>query len=391
MGEHTISDEFGILPKTGKKPKDGIKAGKKILHGFDYEYGPVPEYADRLKNEGSSTAYNNFKKDYDWLEAHIGKIADFVYREHGIDHINMCAYFIILKDTDHDCVQIHFPYENTALNYHYNGPNFAQYLTSTISSDISPNIHMQKDLVSKYFNELWEAIPDHQLKNITWIVPKFISDYALDVDPHLTVEMEFDLQEIQRDRSGIYSDLFIQERKKLPFVPFQPIFGGEKGETAVIILPKEDLFDVNEFRNGIAKRINIDPSKIKIDRRYDFKIATEDLKYSVGLRTARNIRVKYKNPTEISDGIVTDFVRISQQGLEGAQKCATSDYTKGKNLDSMKKGLVERILKSYENPLFVNVHTSIFGPPEELFYFDDRLRQEMYSKFREYKKKRLGQ
>ena len=194
MAEHDLKDKFGIPEKVGNDPRDGIKEGEKILHKFDGEYGPVPEYKERLKKEGSSTAYNNFKKDYDWLEAHIGKIADFMYKEHGIDKINMCAYFVVLKDVDHDCVQIHFPYENTVLNYHYNGPNFAQYLTSTISSDIAQDTHRQRDLVKKYFIELMEAIPEHQLRYMNWLEPKFISDRAFDADSHFTVEMEFDLE-----------------------------------------------------------------------------------------------------------------------------------------------------------------------------------------------------
>ena len=248
MTEYTL-DEFGIPEKVGNDPKDGIKKGDEILHKFDGEYGPVPEYKERLKKERSAIAYNNFQKDFDWLEAHIGKISDFMYQEHGMDKINMCAYFVVLKDADHDCVQINLPCENTVLNYHYNGPNFAQYLTSTISSDIAHDINRHKDLVKKYFIELMEAIPKHQLRYMNWLEPKFISDRAFDADSHFTVEMEFDLEGIQEDGSGIYADLFIQKKEKFPFFPFNPVFAGKKEETAVIILPKEDLFDVVEFRH----------------------------------------------------------------------------------------------------------------------------------------------
>ncbi len=388
MAESTL-DEFGILGKTGKRPRKGIKEGKTILNKFTGDYGPVPEYEASLENDRSSKAYDTFQKDYAWLEVHIGRIADFMYIEHGISHIYMSAYFVVLSDSDHDCVQIKFPYENTVLNYHYSGPNFAQCLTSTIREDITS--YKQKDLADQFLRELMESIPDHQLRHMNWIEPKFISNYALDADPHFTIEMEIDLEGMRKDNSGIYADLFIQERKKFPFFPFQPVFAGKKEETAVIILPKEELFDIEKFRNGIARRTNIDPSKIKIDRRYDFKIATEDLKYSVGLRTAHNIRIKYRNPTHISDRIVNDFVRASQQGLRCAQKCTTSDYIKGKDKEGMEKGLIKRILDSYQNPSFANIGYAIFGPPEELTYFDDALRLKMNQKFRKYKKRRLDQ
>ena len=65
--------------------------------------------------------------------------------------------------------------------------------------------------------------------------------------------------------------------------------------------------------------------------------------------------------------------------------------SKGKDLEGMEKGLLERILNSYENPSFVNIPTAIFGPPKELTYFDERLRMELHRRFGEYKKRRLEQ
>lgn len=227
---------------------------------------------------------------------------------------------------------------------------------------------------------------------MNWIVPKFISNYALDADPHLTIEMEFDFDAIQKRNSGVYAGLFIQNRKKFPFFPFQPVFGGTKEETAVIILPKEGLFNDEEFRNGIADRININPSKIKLDKRSDFRIAIGDLKHSVGLRTVRDIRIKHKNLPEISDRLLaSEFIQMSTQGIRCAQKCAASDYIKGKDPEGIEEGLVKRIIDSYQNPSFADIPSAIFGPPEDLKYFGTRLMRKGNRIFREHKKKELGQ
>ena len=388
MTEHTL-DEFGIPDKTGRKPRDGIKKCGEILHEFGEDYSPVKEYSELLKKNKISGSYDDFLKEYAWLEAHLEGIADFMYREHGMDQINMSAYFVVLKGDDHKCVQIEFPYENTVLNYHYNGNDFTQYFTSTISRDTAS--YRQEDLAENYFKQLMESIPTHQLRHMNWIVPKFISNYALDADPHLTVEMAFDIRGLGKNNSGIYADLFFRERKRFPFFPFQPVFAGKKNETAVIILPKEELFNVEEFRKEIANRTNIDLNKIRLDRQYDFKIAIEDLKYSVGLRTVRDIRDKYKNPTEISDSLAGDFVRVAQQGIRCAQKCVASDYTKGKDPEGVKEGLLKRILNSYQNPSFIDISSAIFGPPEDLTYFGDRLRSEMGRKFKAYKKRHVNE
>jgi len=388
MSEYFLN-EFGIPEKTDRKPRLGIKKGGQILHKFDEEYGPVREYSEFLGKKMISGSFETFLKDYAWLKDHLGKIADFTYKEYGIDRVNMSAYFVILSGADHDCVQINFPYENTVLNYHYNGPNFAQYFTSTISEDFAS--YRQKDLVNHYFIELMNSIPDHQLIRTNWIEPKFISNYAFDGDPHLTLEMELDFEGIQQDNSGIYSDLFIRERERFPFFPFQPIFAGKKEETAVIILPMEELFNIGEFKKEIANRLNIDPGKIKIDRRYDFKIAIEDIMYSVGLPTVHNIRIKYRNPTEISASIANDFLLMSQQGIRCAHESTASDYIKGKDTEGIEEGLVKRILDSYQNPSFVTPSSAIFGPPENLTYFSDQLRLEMNSRFRKFKEKKLGQ
>jgi len=387
MAEYTLND-FGVLDKTCRKPRDGIEKGGDILHEFGEDYGPIKEYSELLKNNKISGSYEDFQKDYAWLESHIKTIANYMHREHGIDQINMSAYFVVLKGDDHDCVQINFPYENTVLNYHCNGPDFAQFFTSTISGDIS---HKKGDLVETYFKKLVEAIPDHQLKHINWIIPKFISNYALDADPHLTIEMEFDYDAIKKENCGIYAHFFVQKRKKFPFFPFQPVFAGENEETAVIILPKEDLFNVEEFRKEIAEKTGINKNKIKLDKRYDLKVAIEDLKYSVGLRTLHDIRIEHRNLTEISDSLLAkDFLYRSQQGLRCAQKCATSDYTKGKDFEGMEEGLLKRIIDSYQNPSFVNIPSAIFGPPDDLDYFGDQLRKKGNNIFMEYKKERLG-
>ena len=248
MAEYTL-DEFGIPEKTGRTPRRGIQKGGQILHKFDEEYGPVKEYSEFLKKKMISGSFETFLNDYAWLENHLGKIANFIHKEYGIDRLNASAYFVVLSGADHDCVQINFPYENTVLNYHYNGPNFAQYFTSTISGDITS--YRQNDLAEHYFGELVKSIPDRQLVRTNWIEPKFISNYALDADPHLTLEMELDFEGIQQDNSGIYSDLFIQKREKFPFFPFQPIFAGKKEETAVIILPMEELFNSLSLRKWL--------------------------------------------------------------------------------------------------------------------------------------------
>jgi len=388
MAEYNLN-EFGVPDKTGRKPRDGMVKGGEILHEFDEEYSPIKEYSELLKKKRISGSYDDFLKEYAWLEVHLERIANFMDREHGMDQINMSAYFVVLKGDDHKCVQIEFPYENTVLNYRYNGNDFTQYFTSTISGDTAS--YRQNDLAEKYFNQLMESIPTHQLRHMNWIVPKFISNYALDADPHLTVEMAFDIREIEKDNSGIYADLFFRERKRFPFFPFQPVFAGKKNETAVIILPKEQLFNVEEFRKEIANRTNIDLNKIRLDRQYDFKIPIDDLKYSVGLRTVRDIQANYKNPTEISDSLAKDFVRVSQQGIRCAQKCVASDYTKGKDSEGVKEGLFKRILDSYQNPKFADIPSAIFGPPEDLTYFGDRLRSEMNRKFKEYKKRHVNE
>lgn len=385
MTEITL-DEFGIPLKTGKEPIDGIKKGTHILKKFSDEYGPVSEYKSFLKKHGSSNAYATFEKDYEWLQNHLERIADYMYKELGEDKINMSAYFIELKGEDHDCVQINFPYENTVLKYHFHGPNFAQYLTSTISEDI--NKIKKDDLMETYFTKLLDSIPECQLKYLNWVEPKFISNYALDADPHLVLQMEFDYEGIKQDKSGVYADLFVQEKRQFPFFPFQPVFGGKKKETAVIILPREELFDIDDFRQKMANRINIKSNDINIDKQYNFKIATDELKNSVCFRTAHEIRVKYKDADEISD-YANDFMRQTKQGLRGAQKCVASDFVKGKNEKEMEKGLCDRLLNSYKCPTYVNLTFATFGPPEDHMYFDEDFRLKLIKKFKEYKQKKL--
>jgi len=387
MVEYNL-DDLGIPVKTWNRPRDGIKKGDKILHKFTEDYNPVLKYKELLKKE-SPTAFASFNKDYDWLNSHFEAIAEFAHNELEIKEINMSAYFITLEVEDHDCMQIEFPRENTILNAHYNGPNFAYYFTSTVKKDIID--FNQKDLARSYLRELWESIPDHQLKNINWIAPKFLSNYAYDADPHLTVEMEFDLDRMQKD-GGIYSDLFVQEKKKFPFFPFQPFFGGKREETGVIILPKDELFDINGFRKKIADRINLeDPNRMRLDKRYDFKTEIEDLMYLSDYRTIKNIRIKHANSTEMLGELTRDIVQMSEQVLRGAQQCAASDYVKGKNNEAIEKGLFKRFIDSYENPTYGNLESTIFGPPQGRFPFDGNLVSKMNKDFQEYKKNRVGE
>ena len=165
MAEYNLND-FGVPDKTGRKPRDGIEKGGEILHEFGEDYSPIKEYSGLLKKKKISGSYDDYLKDYIWLENHLEKIVNFMHREHAKDYIDMSAYFIVLKDVDHkgdghDCVQIKFPYENTVFNYHCNGINFAQFFTSTISGNMPYKL---EDLVDSYFKKLVEAIPTHQLK-----------------------------------------------------------------------------------------------------------------------------------------------------------------------------------------------------------------------------------
>jgi len=380
-------DDLGVPVKTGNKPRDGVKKGNKILQKFTEDYNPVSEYKKFLE-ERSPTAFASFNKDYDWLNSRLESIAEFAYREFEIDKINMSAYFITLKVEDHDCMQIKFPHENTILNSHYNGPNFAYYFTSTVKNDVKK--YKQKDLAISYLTELWESIPNHQLKNINWIAPKFLSNYAYDADPHLTVEMEFDLDGMQKD-GGIYSDLFVKEKKKFPFFPFQPFFGGKKEETGVIILPKDELFDIDGFRKKIADRVNLeDPNRMQLDKRYDFKIEFEDLTYLSDYQRIKNIRIKHANSTQMLEELTRDIVQMSEQVLRCAPQCTASDYVKGKDNEAIEKGLFKRFIDSYENRTFGNLESTIFGPPQERTPFDGDLVSKMNKNFQEYKKNRLG-
>ena len=382
-------DDLGVPAKTENKPRDGIKKGDKILHKFNEEYNPVLEYKERLKKE-SPTAFASFNKDYEWLKSHLDSIVKFAHNEFEIDEINMSTYFITLNAEDHNCMQIEFPHENTILNSHYNGPNFAYYFTSTVNNNVKN--YNQIDLARSYLRELWESIPNHQLENINWIAPKFLSDYAYDADPHLTVEMEFDLDGIQQD-GGIYSDLFVQEKRKFPFFPFQPFFGGKKGdETGVIILPKDELFDIGDFRKKIANRLNIDDSnRMRLDKRYDFKINIEDIMNLSDYRTIKNIRIKHANSTEMLGELTRDIVQMSEQVLRGAQQCTASDYVKGKDDEAIEKGLIKRFIDSYENPTIGNLESTIFGPAQGRRPFDGDLVLKMNKEFQEYKKNRVGE
>ena len=388
MVEHILND-FGVPNKTGNKPRNGVKKCGQILKKFSIDHGPIPEFEEILGKERSSKAYSTFREDCNWLKHHLAPIANFIDKQLGEDKIRLSAYFIRLQKKDHDCIQIQFPYENTVLNYHYNGPNFAEYFTSTITSEAGK--YRQRELLESYFKELVEYIPERQLRHINWIMPKFISGYALDSDPHLTVEMEFDSKRTQEDDQGVYSDLFIELQDEYPFFPFQPVFAGEKEETVVIILPQDSLFDVERFREQMAARIPIDPKKIMMDRRYNFEIPIMDLKYSVGLRTSHNIRIKYKNPEQISYELANDFIQMAEQGLRCAQKCTASDYLKGKNDNEMEKGLHDRIVDAYKQMPPSDLLHATFGSPKELKYFDSNLMLEMNERFQKHKKRVVGQ
>ncbi len=383
MVEYSL-DDFGIPKKKGVKSINGIKKSNDLLKKFSEDYGPISEYSEILKTEGNSRAYDEFQKDYFWLENHIGKIGDFMYKELGINTIRMSTYFIELKKENHDCVQMNFPYENTVLNFHRHGPNFALYFTSPIKNNC--DMFEQNKLLEIYSDILFESIPLQQLKHINWIEPLFISNYALDGDPHLTLQMELNLEGIKKDKSGIYADLFIEKEERFPFFPFQPVFAGKDSETSIALMPKEEIFDIENLRQKIAKRININQNLIT-NKRYDLEISIEDLKYSIGFRTIHDIRIKHKNTKEISEELINDFIRMTQEGLRDVQNCAVSDYVKGKDSKALEKGLTKRIIDSYKYPSFVNYTSSIFGPPEELCFFDDKLRSETHEKFKCYKKK----
>ena len=377
-------DDLGVPLKTGKKPIDGVKKGDKILKDFSDDYNPVSEHGEILKREGSK-AFSEFQKDYEWFNSHLERIAKYAHRECGWDTIRLDTYFITLN---HKCMQTDFPYENTILNCHYNGPNdFAYYFTSTVKNDIRS--YKQKDLAKIYLNELWEHIPENQLKNINWIAPKFISNYALDADPHITVEVDFNLEGLQSD-GGIYSDLFIQEEKKFPFFPFQPFFGGPEKETAIIILPPEEQFDIDVFVQNIANRIHIPTSEIQVDKKYNFEIAIEDLKYSTDIQAIKKIRTEHISSTEISERLVSDIMQMSEQSMRGAQQCTASDYVKGKSYEAMTEGLTKRFIESYKYPSFMDLKSAIFGPPEDLFPFDKNIERELNEDFKDYKLRNVG-
>ncbi|RZB28659.1 MAG: hypothetical protein AEth_01919 [Candidatus Argoarchaeum ethanivorans] len=387
MVEYSL-DDWGIPKKTGNKPCKGVEKGDKILKSFSEDYNPVLKYIERLKKKSSTKAFDDSQREYDWLESRLEDIAGYANRECGIDKIGLSAYFITLTSEDHKCMQIDFPRENTILNCHFNGPNFAYYFTSTVRKDVRD--YKQRDLAKAYLNELWEYIPTQQLKHINWIAPKFISNYAFDADPHLTVEIEFDREGLN-ESGAIYSDLFIQEKKKFPFFPFQPFFGGKKEETAVIIVPTEGLFNIDIFRDKIADRIHIeDQNKIQVVKKDDFKIAIEDLKYySVGSRTIKDIQVRHRNSKEISDRLISDLLQMSEQAIRGAQQCAASDYVKGKDDKAMEDGLINRLIDSYENPALMDLESTIFGPPQDLLPFDGNIMSELNRDFQEYKRKHV--
>ena len=383
MTEYSL-DDLGVPLKTGNKPRDGVEKGDKILKEYSDDYNPVSEYGKILESQ-SSKAFAEFQKDYEWFNLHLDKIAKYAHRECGRDTIRLDTYFITLN---HKCMQTDFPNENTILNCHYNGPNdFAYYFTSTVKNEVRD--FNQKDLAKSYLNELWEHIPQNQLKHINWIEPRFISNYALDADPHITVEVDFNFEGVQND-GGIYSDLFIQEDKKFPFFPFQPFFGGAEKETVVIILPPEDQFEIDVFLQKIADKIHIPTSEIRMGKKHNFEIAIEDLKFSTNLQVIKKNRIEHKSSTEISEKLISDFIQMSVQNMRGVQQCTASDYVKGKNDEAIAEGLTKRLIESYNNPAFMDLESAIFGPPEDLIPFDKNIARELDKDFKDYKLRNDG-
>jgi len=377
-------DDLGVPVKTGKNPRDGVEKGEKILKDFSDDCNPVSKHGKILKSQ-SSKAFAEFQKEYEWFDSHLKRIAKYAQKECGRDTIRLDTYFITLA---HKCMQTDFSNENIILNCHYNGPNdFAYYFTSTVKNEVRD--YRQRDLAKSYLKELWEHIPIWQLKNINWIAPKFISNYAYDSDPHLTVEIEFDLEGIQRD-GGIYSDLFIQEAKKFPFFPFQPFFGGAKKETVVVILPPEDQFEIDVFVQKIADKIHIPTSEIQVGKKYNFEIAIENLKFSTNLQVIKKNRIENRSSKEISEKLISNFIQMSVQNMRGVQQCTASDYVKGKDDEAMAEGLTKRLIESYNNPAFMDLESAIFGPPQDLRPFDRNILVELDRDFQEYKRKEVG-
>ena len=81
---------------------------------------------------------------------------------------------------------------------------------------------------------------------------------------------------------------------------------------------------------------------------------------------------------------------MSEQGLRGAQQCAASDYVKGKDDDYIEGGLINRFIDSYENPSFMDLESTIFGPPQDLTPFDRNITSKLDKEFQEYKLKQVG-
>lgn len=293
------------------------------------------------------------------------------------------SFFVSLN---HDCIQTDFPHENTILNCHFNNPaEFAFYFTSTINNEAKS--FDKKDLVKSYLHELWDYIPENQLKHINRIVPKFISNYTIDSDPHISIEVCLDFEGIQ-ENGGMYSDLFVQ-KKIFPFFPFQPFYGGKTKETMAIILQSEEIFDIEDFVKKIADRIGRSPKEIQVEKVQKFEIAIDDLRYSTNPQAIKEMRIQYKEAGEISDTLYRYFMGTSMHNMRAIQQCAASDFVKGKNNKEMTDGLVDRLLDSYRNPMFTDLKASIFSPPEERIYFDDNISRELIKDFEGYKLNRL--
>lgn len=351
----------------------------------------MSEYRD---SQGQSSAYKEFEKDLLWMDECIGPLARFLKSEYDVEQIELKAYIIEVHEEIHNCYKIKSKYNNAALDYHEHGVNGAYYSIYPIRPGeyFGEDIRQKQGSIARCVcNDIVNSMPASQMAFITQVQPHFITQYTIDSGPYLCVQMEIDLPAVRKSEkgSGVYGDISLSQQKEFPFFPFQPIFAGKDKESALIIIPRTKIFDIDKFRENIAYRLDTGKEKVRFKSLYNLRVDIEQLPWSVGPHIAHNIRIKYSNPKEINAGIAEQFLSMSENDIRIIQSAGGALNMKGRKDKEISEGIRDKFLNLYGKITGDNLYNSIFGSPKERIYIDPFLADEINEMFQKEKKRRL--
>ena len=380
----TNKEEIGLCKKIQKNVDilDGPKIAKDKLEGKgEFGYNEENSMNNILKSlhggERSLVLLKNYQKVYDWVNKHIKDIMKIWTQEFGSKTITLWIFFIELRN--HDCIQVNFDFNNVILNVREDGGDYRSQFTCSLINETSPdkrvNIYSKslnlREPLEKFYNGFMPNLPWRQLKCLSKVYPKFLSDFGPDRDPSLTVELTFE------GGVGTYSKLFYDQKDRYRSYSYQPIYADQEKEVCTIIVRPEEGLDIHETIRKIGEMAGCRKEDVRLIGRVDLEVDIETTPFVGGTIAACDFVVKAMRYGGIDNNIVKRYIGGCENIFKIIENSGASSIIKGKGEEAVQNN-IDTHLSCIQNIALDNVCTgknfliasNEFGFNEDIIYGD---------------------